>query len=272
MEHYGTEEALEGAFVSFANKVPFYGAVVACLDDPRVQGLLPRFKKRTITYGLSAQAEVSARHLTQGGGRSRFEVLWKGQLVGEVELTLPGQHNALNALAAFAVGVELGVEPQVACRALAGFSGVDRRSQVKGEARGIVVMDDYGHHPSEIRAVLKALRDSWDRRIVAVFQPHRYTRTADLFDRFLTAFYAADLVVVTGIYPAGEAPIPGVSAEALAEGMRAHGHKAVRYVADVSEVPAALEPELAAGDLVVTLGAGNVWQAGEALLKRLKGG
>ncbi|MBI5018002.1 MAG: UDP-N-acetylmuramate--L-alanine ligase [Deltaproteobacteria bacterium] len=272
MEHYGTEEALEAAFVSFANKVPFYGAVVACLDDPRVQGLLPRFKKRSITYGLSAQAEVSARHLTQAHGRSRFEVLLKGEPAGQVELGLPGQHNVLNALASFAVGTELGVEPDVIGRALAGFSGVDRRSQVKGEARGVLVVDDYGHHPSEIQAVLKALRESWDRRVIAIFQPHRFSRTRDLFDRFLTAFYSADLVVVTGIYPAGEAPIPGVSAEILAEGMRAHGHKAVRYVADVAEIPAALEPELRPGDLVVTLGAGNVWQVGEALLQRLHGG
>lgn len=271
MDHYGTEESLEEAFVSFANKVPFYGAVVACLDDPRVQALLPRFRKRTVTYGLSAQADVSARHLAPGGGRTRFEVVVKGQPAGLVDLGIPGTHNVLNALAAFAAGAELGVAPEAACAALSGFSGVDRRSQRKGEARGIVVMDDYGHHPSEVQAVLKAVREAYDRRVVAVFQPHRYSRTQDLFDRFLTAFYAADVLVVTGIYAAGEAPLAGVSAEALAEGIRAHGHKAVRYVADVADVPAALEPELRAGDLVITLGAGNVWQAGEALLRRLQG-
>jgi UDP-N-acetylmuramate--alanine ligase len=272
MDHYGTEEAIEQAFVHFANKVPFYGAVVACLDDARVQALLPQINKRVITYGLSAQAEVSARHVTQSGGRSRFEVLIRGTYAGEVSLGIPGVHNVLNSLAAFAVGRELGVEAADACGALSGFSGVDRRSQVKGEAKGILVMDDYGHHPSEIQAVLKALREAWDRRLVVVFQPHRFSRTQDLFDRFVTAFYSADVVYVTDIYPAGEAPIPGVTAEALAEGLRAHGHKAVHYVADVARVPEVLESALVEGDLVVTLGAGNVWQAGETLLRRLKEG
>jgi UDP-N-acetylmuramate--alanine ligase len=244
--------------------------VVACLDDARVQALLPRFRKRALTYGLSAQADVSARHVGREEGRTRFEVLLKGEPVGEVSLALPGRHNVLNSLAAFTVGTELGVEPEVACRALSGFSGVERRSQVKGEAQGIVVMDDYGHHPSEIQAVLGGLREAWDRRIVAVFQPHRYSRTQDLFDRFVTAFYSADLVVVTDIYPAGERPIPGVAAEPLAESMRTHGHKAVLYAPDVAAIPEMLEPELRPGDLVITLGAGNVWQAGEALLKRLR--
>ena len=271
MDHYGTEQALEEAFVSFANKVPFYGAVIACLDDKRIQELLPRLRKRSITYGLSAQADVSARHLGREGGKTRFEVLLKGRPAGEVLLSIPGQHNVLNALAAFAVGAELGVDPEVACRALTEFSGVERRSQVKGEARGILVMDDYGHHPSEIQAALGGLREAWDRRIVAIFQPHRYSRTQDLFDRFVTAFYSADVVVVTDIYPAGEPPIPGVAAGPLAESMRAHGHKAVRYVAQLADIPEALEPDLRSGDLVVTLGAGNVWQVGEALLRRLRG-
>ncbi|GAB4262003.1 MAG: UDP-N-acetylmuramate--L-alanine ligase [Deferrisomatales bacterium] len=271
MDHYGTEEALEAAFVDFANKVPFYGCAVVCLDDPRIQALVPRIRKRTLTYGLSAQAEVSARHLEPGGGGSRFEVLLRGEPVGTVTLGLPGEHNALNALAAVAVGVELDVDPGAACRALSGFSGVDRRSQVVGEARGVLVVDDYGHHPTEVQAVLKAVREAYDRRVVAVFQPHRYSRTRDLFERFLTAFYGADLLLVTDIYPAGEAPLPGTDAARLAEGIRAHGHKEVEFVADLARVPEVLEPKLQPGDLVITLGAGNVWQAGQALLRRLRG-
>jgi UDP-N-acetylmuramate--alanine ligase len=271
MDHYGTEDALHEAFVSFANKVPFYGAVVACLDDPVVQAVMPRFRKRTITYGFSAQADISARHVSQSDGGTSFEVLLRGESAGSVRLNLPGEHNALNALAAFGVAVELGVDPAVALRALGGFTGVDRRSQVKGEAGGVLVVDDYGHHPSEIQAVLRGLREAWNRRVVAVFQPHRYSRTKDLFDRFLTAFYGADLLVVTDIYAAGEAPLEGVSAADLVEGIRAHGHKGVRYVPEVGRVPELLAPELREGDLVVTLGAGNVWQAGESLLKSLQG-
>jgi UDP-N-acetylmuramate--alanine ligase len=271
MEHYGTEEALETAFVDFANKVPFYGAVVACLDDARVQTVLPRIRKRTITYGLSAQADVSARHLRREGGVGRFEVMARGEPVGEVALSLPGEHNVLNSLAAVAVGLELGIAAEVIVRALSGFAGVDRRSQRIGEARGVLVMDDYAHHPAELQATLKGLREALDRRVVAVFQPHRYTRTRDLFDRFLLAFYGADFLVVTDIYPAGEKPLDGVSAAQLVEGIRAHGHKEVELVPDLARVPEFLEPRLQEGDLVVTLGAGNVWQAGEALLRRLRG-
>ncbi|HSH70933.1 MAG TPA: UDP-N-acetylmuramate--L-alanine ligase [Deferrisomatales bacterium] len=271
MEHYGTAEALDRAFLDFANKVPFYGAVVACLDDPRVQSLLPGIRKRVITYGLSAQADLGARHLHWAPGQTGFEVLWHGEKAGDVILGVPGEHNVRNALAAVAVGMELGVAPEVACRALSGFGGVDRRSQVIGDAGGILVMDDYAHHPTEIQALLGALRASYDRPLVAVFQPHRYSRTRDLFERFLTAFYAADRVLVTDIYPAGEAPLPEVSAEALAEGIRVHGHKGVTYLPDLESLPERLQTLLNPGDLVVTLGAGNVWQVGVELLRRLQG-
>ncbi|MEW6487794.1 MAG: UDP-N-acetylmuramate--L-alanine ligase [Thermodesulfobacteriota bacterium] len=271
MDHYGTEEALETAFVDFANKVPFYGAVVACLDDPRVQAVLPRIRKRTVTYGLSAQADVSARQVRREGGASRFRVFLRGEPLLEVALALPGEHNVLNALAAVAVATELDVAPDATARALSGFSGVDRRSQVIGEAGGVLVMDDYAHHPSEVQATLKGLREAHGRRVVAIFQPHRYSRTRDLFERFLTAFYGADVLVVTDIYPAGEAPAPDVTAAALVAGIRAHGHKDAELIPELARVPELLEPRLQEGDLVVTLGAGNVWQAGEALLRRLRG-
>ncbi len=272
MDHYRDEAALDDAFVNFANKVPFYGAVVACLDDARVQAVLPRIRKRTVTYGLSAQADLSARHVVAARGRTRFQVLVAGEPVGDVDLGVPGQHNVLNGLAAVAVAIELDVAPAVACRALSGFQGVERRSQVVGEAGGVLVMDDYAHHPTEIQAVLGALRQAYDRRVVAVFQPHRFSRTRDLFDRFLTAFYGADAVVVTDIYPAGEPPLEGVDASALVDGIRTHGHRDVALVPAGDDLAAAVADRLRPGDLVVTLGAGNIWQTGRELLRRLQGG
>jgi UDP-N-acetylmuramate--alanine ligase len=271
MDHYDSEEAIEAAFVEFANKVPFYGAVVVCLDDARVQELLPRFKRRALTYGLSGQADISARHLVQANGRTHFEVLVSGDPVGEVDLSLPGEHNVLNALAAFGVCLELGASPEAIVKALSGFGGVDRRSQVKGEANGVLVVDDYGHHPTEIQAILKGLREAYDRPLVALFQPHRYSRTQDLAERFHTCFYDADRVYVTDVYAAGETPIPGVDAVSLVEGIRAHGHRAVGYLPDALEGAAELVAELKPGDLLVTLGAGNIWQAGEMVLSSLRG-
>ncbi|GAB6063454.1 UDP-N-acetylmuramate--L-alanine ligase [Deferrisoma palaeochoriense] len=271
MNHYGSEEALERAFVSFANKVPFYGAVVVCLDDPRIQALLPEIRKRVIPYGLSAQAEVSARAIETSGARTRFEVLVRGASVGRVDLAVPGLHNVRNALAAVAVAQELGVDPGLACRALSAFQGVERRSQVVGEAAGVVVVDDYGHHPTEIQAVLRALKEAYGRRIVAVFQPHRYTRTADLLDRFATCFYDADTVLVTDLYPAGEAPIEGVTAEALVESLRTHGHRDARYAGALEGVPGAVAEAAGPGDLVVTLGAGSIGGVGGQILERLGG-
>ncbi|RMG87602.1 MAG: UDP-N-acetylmuramate--L-alanine ligase [Candidatus Dadabacteria bacterium] len=271
MNHYGSEEALERAFVDFANKVPFYGAVVVCLDDPRVQALLPEIRKRVIPYGLSAQAEVSARAIETSGARTRFEVLVRGTPVGSVDLAVPGLHNVRNALAAVAVAEELGVDPGLACRALSAFQGVERRSQVVGEAAGVVVVDDYGHHPTEIQAVLAALKEAYGRRVVAVFQPHRYTRTADLLDRFATCFYDADTVLVTDLYAAGEAPIEGVTAEALVESLRTHGHRDARYAGALEGVPEAVAEAAGPGDLVVTLGAGSIGSLGGRILERLGG-
>jgi len=272
MDHYGSEEAMENAFVEFANRIPFYGALVVCLDDPRIQALMPRFGRRTVTYGLTGQVDVWARHVVQEKGRTRFEIIHRGVSAGTVELGIPGIHNVLNSLAAFAVGVELDVGHSTIVSALSGFTGVDRRSEVKGEAGGVFVMDDYGHHPTEVQAVLQGVRDSYDRRVVALFQPHRFSRTLDLAERFYTAFYGADILLVTDIYAAGEKPLPGVSAEALAEGIRNHGHRAVRYVGNLEAAAVELLAAVRPGDIAITLGAGNVWQAGESLLERLKGG
>ncbi len=272
MDHYITEEAMEQAFVDFANKVPFFGAAIVCLDDPRVQEIMPRLTRRTVTYGLTSQADVWARNIERAEGYTRFEVMVDGEPVGSARVILPGKHNVLNSLAAFAVGLELGAEPGAIIEGIARFTGVDRRSQLKGESSLAMVFDDYAHHPTEIQAALSGLKEAYGKRVVAVFQPHRYSRTEDLLERFYTSFYAADILFVTGIYAAGEKPIEGVSAESLAEGIRQHGHRSVHHVEALAEVPDRVMEVLEQDDLVVTLGAGNVWQVGEKLLDLMKGG
>lgn len=267
MEHYGSMERLEEAFLSFVNKTPFYGLVVACLDHPTVQGLLPRVRKRYVTYGLSAQADFSARDVRFEGPSARFELLVRGAPAGPMRLNMPGEHNVLNALATVAVAEELEIPLEVTSRALASFAGVQRRFTVKGERDGILVVDDYGHHPAEITTTLAGARRSYgERRVVAVFQPHRYTRVRDLAEEFVQSFNDADMVLVSDIYPAGEAPLPGISAEPLAASIRKHGHKGVRYVGSLQPTLEALYEVTAPGDLVITLGAGNIWRVGAALL------
>jgi UDP-N-acetylmuramate--alanine ligase len=272
LDHYGTLERLSAAFLAFVNKVPFYGAAVLCLDQPGVQLLIPGVQKRIITYGLESAATVTAHRLTLSGLSSRFEVLHRGHPLGECTLRVPGRHNVLNALAAIAVGLDLEIPFVTIQRALGEFSGVQRRFQVRGEPGGVLVVDDYGHHPAEIRATLAAAKDGFDRRVVTVFQPHRYTRTRHLRQDFLTAFNQSDALVVMDIYPAGEAPIAGVTGQDLADAIRAHGHRDVVYLNnDRERILAYLEEVLRPGDLVLTLGAGDVGQLGQALVDRLEG-
>ncbi|RJX32698.1 MAG: UDP-N-acetylmuramate--L-alanine ligase [Desulfarculus sp.] len=273
MDYYGTEQALEDAFVEFMNKVPFYGAAILCLDDPRLAGLIPRVNKRTITYGFSSQAHLQARDYQPRGEGSRFTLYAQGRPAGQVDLPLPGRHNALNALAALAVAQELGVAREAALTALAGFAGVGRRFEHKGRtARGALVLDDYGHHPSEIKATLEAARESWPRqRLIVVFQPHRYSRTRDLFDEFTTAFYGADELLVLDIYAAGEPADPRVSAAALAEAIRAHGHRSVQYLGSPEAARERLEQILGPQDVVLTMGAGDVWRLAEELAQAGEG-
>ena len=230
LDHYGTLDALREAFLAFVNRVPFYGAAVLCLDQPDIQRLLPRVEKRVITYGLEASADLVARRVQLAGLTSRFDVHRRDQHLGECRLRVPGRHNVLNALAAVAVGLELELSFPVIQRALAGFAGVQRRFQVLGTAAGVTVVDDYGHHPAEIRATLAAAKAGFDGRVITVFQPHRYTRTQSLYQEFLTAFNQSDVVIVMDVYPAGEPPIPGVSAADLAEAIRTHGHRDVSYL------------------------------------------
>ena len=271
MDYYHDMDDVRACFASFVNKVPFYGSSVLCLDDPNVQAIIPLLERRRMTYGLSAQADVSAhviRHNDQFG--STFTV-WRGtDVVGEVTLRVPGVHNVYNALAAIAVGFELEVPFQIICEGLANFSGAGRRFQFKGEVNGVLVVDDYGHHPTEIRATLAAAKlGSGGRRIVVLFQPHRYTRTHDLMQEFARSFNNADALFITDIYGASEDPIEGVSAESLTTAIKRFGHKEVSYIGSLENAAPALSDYVQSGDLVLTLGAGTVNRVSEQLLTLL---
>jgi UDP-N-acetylmuramate--alanine ligase len=272
LDHYGDLDAIRAAFLAFVNKVPFYGAVVLCLDQPNIQQMIPAVEKRVITYGLEASADLTARRLEFAGTTARFEVVQRGRALGTAALQVPGRHNVLNALASVAVGLDLDMSFDAIQRALADFTGVQRRFQVRGEARGVLVVDDYGHHPAEIRATLAAAKAGYDRRVVTVFQPHRYSRTQHLRQEFLTAFNQSDVLLVMDIYAAGEAPIPGVHARDLAEGIAAHGHREVHYLnGDRAAIVDFLCESTRSGDLVLTLGAGDVGALGAEVLARLGG-
>src|SRR5262245_21962787 len=273
LDHYGTLDAIRDAFVAFVNKVPFYGAAVLCLDQPNIQLLIPRIDKRVVTYGLESGADLVARRLALSGLTSRFEVFQRGTSLGECTLSVPGRHNVLNALAAIAVALDLEIPFVAIQKALAGFAGVQRRFQVIGQADNVTVVDDYGHHPAEIRATLAAAKAGFDRRVVVIFQPHRYTRTLHLYQEFVTAFNQADVLVVMDIYAGGEAPIEGVSAADLADAIRAHGHRDVTYLGrDRARVIDHVIDISRPGDLVITLGAGDVSHLGPELLRRLEAG
>ena len=275
-EHLDTYRDLadiQDAFVGFVNKVPFYGAAVVCLDDAPVQDVLPRIERRVITYGLSPQAEVAARGVALGAAGSQFTVVVGAQERGVIHLNVPGAHNVVNALAAVAVGLDLDIAFDHVRAGLEAFTGVDRRFQIRGEADGVTVVDDYGHHPTEIQATLESLaRLAAGRRTVVLFQPHRYTRTKHLWDEFGRAFHKADVVLLADIYAAGEEPIVGVSAAALADSISGRGHRGVRYAGDMKAAAAELIREVKPGDVVLTLGAGSVWSAGEELLLRRRTG
>jgi len=267
LDFYPDLAAISKSFLEFLDRIPFYGVAVVCLDNEPLQALVPLIKKRFITYGTSNQADLQARHITPINGKVRFSVVWRQEELGTIDLGVPGFHNVRNALAAVAVGLELDIAFAVIKEALETMAGVQRRLEKKGEINGVIVVDDYGHHPTEIKATLQGVRQHWeDRRVVVVFQPHRYSRTKALFDDFTRAFYQCDELVVLPIYSAGEHPIDGVDGEAVAEGIRAHGHKGVRYVEGRAEAVAYLKEILQEGDILLTLGAGDVWRIGEDVL------
>ena len=267
LDHWGSMEALVDGFAAFASKVPFYGFAALCLDHPVVQGLLPRLRRRVVTYGLSASAEVRGDNIVFDGMSTRFRVWWKDQPLGEIQLGMPGGHNVANALAAIAVGLELDIPFAQLQAALQGFAGVDRRFSVRAEGPlvggtsedVVTLIDDYGHHPAEIRATLSAAIGAWPgRRVIAVVQPHRYSRVADLFEDFARCLNAATHVVVTPLYSAGEAPIPGIDHTHLALRLSELGHRSVYAADSLDEATAHLRALLRPGDVVLTLGAGDV--------------
>jgi UDP-N-acetylmuramate--alanine ligase len=272
MDYYHDMEDVRRCFADFVNKVPFYGAAVLCLDDPHVQAVIPKVERRRITYGMSAQADISAHEITYDHSfGSTFTVLSGVNMLGKVTLRVPGKHNVYNSLAAIAVGLELDVPFDTIAHALGEFSGAERRFQFKGDEKGITVVDDYGHHPTEIKATLSAARiGAPNRRIVVLFQPHRYSRTADLIDEFASAFNNADVLLVTDIYAASEAPIEGINAEVLTGRIKSYGHKNAEYIGALEGAAESLHRTVREGDLVITLGAGSVHRSGDQLLQLLR--
>ena len=270
LDFYRDLDHIKEVFLSFIDKIPFYGLAVLCLDNEPIQAIIPNIQKRFTTYGMSTQADFQAKDVVFEGLKSRFKVYHLGTLLGEIMLNLPGLHNVYNSLASIAVGIELDIPFEVIKSALQTAEGVQRRLEIKGEKKGVTVVDDYGHHPTEIKTTLHAARESWpDRRIVVVFQPHRYTRTQALFDDFTRSFYQSDLLVVLPIYAAGEEKIKGVEGYALFEGIQRHGHRDVVYMQNFETAVSHLKNILAPNDILITLGAGDVWKVGEMVLDEL---
>jgi UDP-N-acetylmuramate--alanine ligase len=271
LDCYRDLEDIKAAFVQFAQKVPFYGFVVLCLDEPALQDIMPKLKKKIVTYGLNGQADLQAVDIVHRANRTTFTAVYGGKDLGSIELQIPGKHNVQNALAAVAVGLQLGVPFAKIKTGIERFTGVFRRWEVKAEVGGITVIDDYAHHPTEIRATLAGAKAGWRRRVVCVFQPHLYSRTRDFYDEFGRAFFNADVLVVTDVYPAREEPIQGISGELIVNAAREFGHKQVHYVPDKKNVPAFLMSIKQQGDMIITMGAGDIWKYGEEFVKNLKG-
>ena len=267
LDFYQDIGEIKDAFLSFTDRIPFYGLAVLCLDNESVQDIIPKIRRRFTTYGMSAQADFQARNVVFDGLTSRFDVYHFGERLGEIFLNLPGLHNVSNSLASIAVGTELDIPYDVIKSALETIQGVQRRLEIKGEVNGVTVVDDYGHHPTEIRTTLEAARKSWpDRRLVVVFQPHRHTRTKALFDEFTRAFYQSDVLVALPIYAAGEKKTDGPDGHALYEGIKAHGHREIFYKENFEATTDLLKGILKQGDILLTLGAGDVLKIGEMML------
>ena len=268
LDFYPDLETIQRAFLQFIDRLPFYGLAVLCLDNEATQAILPRIQKRHTTYGMSPQADFQIRDVAFEGRRSRFNVLLRGKPLGPFSLNLPGVHNVYNAAAGIAVGLELDIPVARIRAALDEIAGVQRRLEIKGEKNGVIVVDDYGHHPTEIKMTLEAAKACWPgRRMVVVFQPHRYSRTRALFDEFTRAFYQSDVLCVLPIYAAGEDRIEGITGESLCEGIKAHGHKQVVCVESIAAAVTHLRETLVPGDLLLTLGAGDVWKVGTEVLQ-----
>ncbi|HEX7571549.1 MAG TPA: UDP-N-acetylmuramate--L-alanine ligase [Bacteroidota bacterium] len=271
LDCYRDLDDIKSAFIQFAGKVPFYGFVVLCLDEPALQDIMPKIKKKIVTYGLNGQADLQAVDIMHRQNMTKFTVLRDGKELGEIELQIPGDHNVQNAMAATAVGLELQIPFSKVKAGIEKFTGVFRRWEVKAELDGITVIDDYAHHPTEIRATLAGAKAGWRRRIVCVFQPHLYSRTRDFYDEFGRAFFNADVLIVTDVYPAREEPIQGVTGELIANAAKEFGHKQVHYVPEKKDVPGYLMTITRPGDMVITMGAGDIWKFGEQFISLRKG-
>lgn len=270
LDHYSSLEEIRSAFTDFVNKVPFYGAAFLCMEDANIQAIFPAIRRRTITYGRTPQVDLAIQDVKLAGNGSDFFLRRSGRELGQFHLNVPGLHNVLNATAAIGVGLELEVSTQHLREGLEAFSGVDRRFTVRGSVNGITVVDDYGHHPTEVKATLAAARLGPFRRILVLFQPHRFSRTKHLLEEFGTAFHQADEVYLLDIYAASEQAIEGVSANVLLEKLQAYGHRSAHYEGSMEESIDAIASAAAPGDLIITLGAGNVSSAAEKILKRLQ--
>ncbi|MGB9773323.1 MAG: UDP-N-acetylmuramate--L-alanine ligase [Bacteroidota bacterium] len=271
LDCYRDLEDIKSAFIQFANKVPFYGFVVLCLDEPTLQDIMPFIKKKIVTYGLNPQADLQAVDITHHENQSNFLLVVRGDTKGTIHLRVPGNHNVQNALAAIAVGLELGIPFEKIKRGIEQFTGVYRRWEVKAEINGITVVDDYAHHPTEIKATLAGAKSGWrKRRIVCAFQPHLYSRTRDFYEEFGRSFFNADVLLVTDVYPAREEPIQGISGELIVNAAKMFGHKDVRYVPDKKDVPDVLLSVVREGDIVITMGAGDIWRYGEEFIRKLQ--
>lgn len=267
LDTYRDLEDIKNAFIQFANKVPFYGFVVLCLDEPALQDIIPQIsKKRIITYGFSPQADLQATEIEHHEQFTSFTVLMDGKKCGKIKLQIPGKHNVQNALAAISVGLNLNIPFEQVKKGIEKFTGVYRRWEKKGEVGGITLYDDYAHHPTECRATLLGAKEGWRKRIVCVFQPHLYTRTRDFYEEFGKAFLLSDVLIVTDVYPAREIPIQGVTGELIILAAKKFGHKNTIYVSDKNKIPETLKQVAKTGDIVITMGAGDIWKCGEKFL------
>jgi UDP-N-acetylmuramate--alanine ligase len=267
VDHYGDMDNIRSAFVSFINKIPFYGTAILCMDNEEIQNIIPRLKKKFITYGMTSQADIRATDIRKGKFYSDFKVINHGKSLGRIIVGMPGDHSVLNALAAISVGLEFDIDIGHIRKGLEKLGGLERRFQLKGEKNGITVIDDYGHHPAEITATLETARQCWiEKRLVVVFQPHRYSRTHALYDRFVIAFNEADLLIIAPIYPAGEKPIEGVDAGWLYSGIKEHGHRDVHLADNKDHAISLLLSKIKPGDVLITLGAGDIHGVGDGLL------
>lgn len=271
LDNYENIGEIKNTFLEFARKVPFYGCVILCLDEPNVQSILPDIERRTITYGFSRQADISAIDVEIDNFHSSFTVLSGKERIARVELMIPGRHNIANALASIAMSLELDIDIKVISESLSNFHGVRRRFEVKGKINGMWVVDDYAHHPREIEVTLESARNGWGGRIIAIFQPHLFSRTLKLKDRFGTSFNEADQVIITDVYPSRESPIPGVTGKLIYDAIRNHGHRSVTYIKDKENIVGHLMKHTQKGDLVITIGAGDIYKIGEQFV-RTRGG